>query len=95
HERDEASGGDAPVGEIEAGLEDGAEAVVAYYKLLAQPNSGFRYIRLQGLEAKAKYAVTGCDSVFGGDELMNVGLRVPAELLMGDFRSAFWRFVRQ
>lgn len=75
--------------------EDGSEAVVGYYKVLARPNSGFRSIRLQGLEPQAQYAVTGYDRLFGGDELMNVGLRVPPELLMGDFRSMLWRVIRK
>jgi len=70
--------------------EDGSEAVAFYYKVLAQPNPGFRSIKLRGLDAAAEYSVNG-GLTYGGDELMNVGLLVPADLLMGDFRSYAWR----
>ena len=72
--------------------EDRLEAIVGYFKILAQPNSGFRSIRLQGLEADANYELAESGQVFGGDELMSVGLRVPTTLMYGDFTSKLWRF---
>lgn len=71
--------------------EDGSEAVVFYFKILAQSNPGFRSVRLAGLDPAAVFRIEGEDGEFGGDELMHVGLRVPAELITGDFRSQMWR----
>ncbi|QWU17672.1 alpha-galactosidase [Paenibacillus sophorae] len=39
-------------------------------------------------------AGNGFARIFGGDELMNIGLRVPAGLLKGDFLSHIWRLER-
>ncbi|KRE45867.1 alpha-galactosidase [Paenibacillus sp. Soil522] len=74
--------------------EDGSEALAFYYKVLAQPNLGFRTLRLKGLNPDVLYRLDDGD-LFGGDELMYAGLRVPAELLMGDFRSKVWRLRRE
>lgn len=72
--------------------EDRSEAVVFYFHILAQPNSGVRSIRLQGLEGDQDYELLDSGESFGGDELMSVGLRVPAELTGRDFSSQVWRF---
>jgi alpha-galactosidase len=71
--------------------EDSSEAIVSYFHVLAQPNCGFRSVRLQGLEANADYELLESGQVFGGDELMSVGLRVPAQLTHKDFMSKVWR----
>lgn len=71
--------------------EDRSEAFAAYYKVLAEPNAGYRWIRLKGLDPDADYRIDGIDSPVGGDELMRAGLAVPQELLFGDFRSKVWR----
>lgn len=71
--------------------EDRSEAFAAYYKVLAEPNAGYRSIRLKGLDPDADYQIDGLDSPVGGDELMRAGLAVPQELLFGDFRSKVWR----
>ena len=71
--------------------EDRSEAFAAYYKVLAEPNAGYRSIRLKGLDPDADYRIDGLDSPVGGDELMRAGLAVPQELLFGDFRSKVWR----
>jgi len=71
--------------------ENRCEAIVFYCKVLAQPNSGFLSVRLQGLDLEADYEMVGCEEVFGGDELMAVGLRVPLKLMRGDFTSHVWR----
>lgn len=73
--------------------EDGSEALAFYFKVLAQPNSGFRTLRLKGLNPDALYRLDGGE-LFGGDELMYAGLRVPTDLLIGDFRSKAWRLRR-
>lgn len=71
--------------------EDRSEAIVSYFHVLAQPNCGFRSVRLQGLEANADYELLESGQVFGGDELMSVGFRVPAQLTRRDFTSKVWR----
>lgn len=71
--------------------EDRSEAIVSYFHVLAQPNCGFRSVRLQGLESNADYELLESDEVFGGDELMSVGLRVPFQLTRRDFTSKVWR----
>jgi len=71
--------------------EDRSEAIVSYFHVLAQPNCGFRSVRLQGLEANADYELLESGQVFGGDELMSVGLRVPVQLTRRDFTSIVWR----
>ncbi|WNS41047.1 alpha-galactosidase [Paenibacillus sp. MMS20-IR301] len=70
--------------------EDAAEAYVFYCRVLAEPNPGFRTLYLQGLIAGADYRINGEERVYGGDELMYTGLRVPFHL-HGDFRSQIWR----
>ncbi|MNM57508.1 Alpha-galactosidase [compost metagenome] len=72
--------------------EDRSEVVVFYFHILAQPNSGVRSIRLQGLEGDQDYELLDSGESFGGDELMSAGLRVPAELTGRDFSSQVWRF---
>jgi alpha-galactosidase len=74
--------------------EDLSEAVVFYFHVLAQPNCGFRSIRLRGLDSKTDYELAESGEVFGGDELMSVGLRVPAKLTHRDFTSKVWRLRR-
>lgn len=63
---------------------DAAEAVVFAYKVLGQAQEPFLNLRLQGLDAQADYQ-TDDGSVYGGDELMNIGLMLP--VLPGDFKS--------
>lgn len=70
---------------------DRSEAFAAYYKVLAEPNAGYRSIRLKGLNPEADYRIAGLDGAVGGDELMRAGLAVPQELLFGDFQSQVWR----
>lgn len=74
--------------------EDRTEALVAYFKVLAEPNSPQTKLRLKGLEAGGNYRV--CDAaapgeeveLFGGDELMHIGLQLP--IWKGDFRSRLY-----
>lgn len=60
------------------------EAVVFYYKVLGEAQEPFASLRLQGLDPAADYA-TDDGRVYGGDELMNIG--VPLPVLQGDFQS--------
>ncbi|MCL6605123.1 MAG: alpha-galactosidase [Paenibacillus sp.] len=70
--------------------EDRSEALVFFYRVLAEPNPGFRTLHLQGLDSDTEYTIDGGEQVYGGDELMYNGLRVPFNL-NGDFRSKLWR----
>lgn len=73
---------------------DGAEALIFYCRVLAEPNPGFRTLRLQGLDARAEYTIDDREQSYGGDELMYTGIRVPFEV-HGDFRSKIWRLRRK
>ncbi|MRY42792.1 alpha-galactosidase, partial [Parabacteroides distasonis] len=56
---------------------DKYEIVVSYIKQYAQPNTWDKPLKLTALEADAKYKIIGEGSIFGGDELMNIGLVIP------------------
>lgn len=70
--------------------EDRSEALVFFYRVLAEPNPGFRTLHLQGLDSDVEYNIDDGEQVYGGDELMYTGLRVPFNL-NGDFQSKLWR----
>ncbi|TCL70869.1 alpha-galactosidase [Hydrogenispora ethanolica] len=71
--------------------EDKREAFAVYCKILAEPNPGLERLRLQGLNPEFNYRVNGA-GIFGGDELLYVGLKIPEPLLLaGDFQSCCWR----
>ncbi|HCM24404.1 MAG TPA: hypothetical protein DHW78_08815, partial [Ruminococcaceae bacterium] len=60
--------------------------------VLAQPAVPIRILRLRGLDPTAQYRDLESGKIFGGDELLSVGLTVPVE--NGDFTSQFWHFKR-
>lgn len=68
---------------------DGGEAVVSFFRVLAQPYASLAYLRLTGLEPNASYLDVETKAVYGGDELMYVGLNVPQ--LAGDYAAHLWR----
>jgi alpha-galactosidase len=69
---------------------DKDEALVTHVTILAPPNAAQRFLRLEGLEAAAKYKVD--DLVRRGDALMNIGLPIPYP--SGDFVSCQWHLRR-
>ncbi|WP_166242798.1 alpha-galactosidase [Paenibacillus turpanensis] len=72
--------------------DDQSEAMVAYFRVLAQPNPPFTSLRLKGLHAEYAYSVKeadGAEEVYSGDALLYAGLNVP--VLKGDFQSVVWR----
>jgi alpha-galactosidase len=71
--------------------EDKSEAFVAYFRVLAQPNEPLERLRLKGLDPDMEYKLMD-DRIYGGDELMYIGLDVPK--LHGDFQSVVWRLKR-
>ncbi|MCM3693566.1 alpha-galactosidase [Neobacillus niacini] len=65
------------------------EAMVFYFRVLAEAAAPFAFLKLKGLDVTKHYQVMGTDNVYGGDELSYAGLTIPAEL-KGDFRSHVW-----
>lgn len=70
--------------------DDRTEAVVGYYKVLAQPNAPFISLRFKGLNSEYLYQHIETGRVYGGDELMFAGIAIP--MLKGDYTSLLWRF---
>lgn len=68
--------------------EDKSEAFVAYFRVLAEANAPLSFLRLKGLDPNKNYEIIGSGEVYGGDELMYVGLNVPER--RGDFISVIW-----
>jgi alpha-galactosidase len=62
--------------------EDQSEALVAYFRVLAEANAPLSYLRLKGLDPNQDYEIEGL-GVYGGDELMYAGVALPYRL--GDF----------
>ena len=54
--------------------EDREKAVFAYYKILSEPNSGHRKVRLKGLDPDRLYYIDGRE--FYGSELMEIGVEI-------------------
>lgn len=75
--------------------EDKKEALVAFFQVLSEPNAPLRKLRLKGLAAESNYLLYDSEDqdevmeIFGGDELMHVGLNLP--VWKGDFRSRLYR----
>ncbi|RDW93025.1 alpha-galactosidase [Aspergillus mulundensis] len=54
--------------------EDGSQAVLFYFQLAPNVNHAAPWVRLQGLEPEARYAVDG-EGTYSGATLMNLGLQ--------------------
>ncbi|MBC6316331.1 alpha-galactosidase [Listeria grandensis] len=68
-----------------------SEAYVFYFQVLATPAKPLKSIRLTGLDEAADYELIGTEQVFGGDELMYAGVKIPTALI-GDFQTVRWHF---
>ena len=64
---------------------DQNEALLFYFRVLAEPNGPLRSVKLQGLDPAKDYEVAGSSEVYGGDRLMNAGLSMAS--VRGDFSS--------
>ncbi|MGG1612187.1 alpha-galactosidase [Paenibacillus phoenicis] len=64
---------------------DQSEALLFYFRVLAEPNGPLRTVKLQGLDPAKDYEVVGSGEVYGGDRLMNAGLSMAS--VRGDFSS--------
>lgn len=69
--------------------ENKEEAFAAYFRVLYQPNAPIRRLKLKGLDPNRYYVIDGKSGVYGGDELMYIGIAIPQ--LNGDFKSVVWR----
>lgn len=69
---------------------DGGQVVAMYVKELTEPTPKTSLLRLTGLDAEALYRNTATGQVYGGDELMYVGVVAPYE--KEDFYSKLWVF---
>jgi alpha-galactosidase len=70
-------------------LEDKTEAVALYFRALAIPNAPLRRLSLRGLDPDRDYEIMDEGSIYGGDELMYAGIRIPE--LHGDFQSIVYK----
>ncbi|MBO2945886.1 alpha-galactosidase [Paenibacillus sp. F411] len=68
---------------------DKSEALVFYFKVLAEPNGPLQRVQLAGLDAGKDYQIGADGEVMGGDRLMAAGL--PVSSLHGDFSSMWVR----
>ncbi|BCZ48698.1 alpha-galactosidase [Clostridium gelidum] len=69
---------------------DKTEFVGMYFKILSEPGSSIRTLKFKGLNPDCYYENLETKKVFGGDELMNVGITV--NIVVKDFISKLWRF---
>lgn len=69
--------------------EDQMEAVVYYFRVLAEPNEPLRRLKLQGLKPEVSYHVEQLGGSFFGDRLIHIGL--PLKPVHKDFISACYR----
>lgn len=70
--------------------QDKEEVLAGFYQVLAAPNPKEEKVKLKGLDPDADYKEVNSGEIYGGDELMNYGIKVP--YLKKDFSSRVWRF---
>lgn len=70
--------------------EDQSEVIVNYFVVLSQPAAAIRTLKIKGLNPDFQYKNIETDEIYGGDELMNVGITAP--WIRKDFASSLWRF---
>lgn len=68
--------------------EDKTQAMVAYFRVLAEPNAPLKTLRLKGLNPSFDYQIAGLQGEYPGDHLLYAGL--PVSGLHGDFQSKIW-----
>ncbi|MCB2294493.1 alpha-galactosidase [Clostridium algoriphilum] len=69
---------------------DKSEFIATYVKVLSLPGAPIRTIKFKGLNLDYDYKDVSTGEIFGGDELMNVGITIPR--IKQDFQSIQWRF---
>ena len=71
---------------------DKTKAWASYYQVWSEANLAVPFLKLKGLDRNAKYQIEGLTKTFGGDELMEAGLRVRD--LTSDHQSCSWLLKR-
>ncbi|UUI40628.1 alpha-galactosidase [Oceanobacillus oncorhynchi] len=71
---------------------DQAEVVVNYFKILSQPSSPIKTLKIKGLNKRYLYKNRYTNEVFGGDELMNAGISLPIK--NHDFSATTFHFIK-
>ena len=66
------------------------EFVGMYFKILSEPATSIKILKFKGLNPNYYYEDIETKEVFGGDELMNVGITL--KRVKKDFISKLWRF---
>lgn len=69
---------------------DQTEVVLSYFTILSQPAAPVQTVKYKGLNPDFIYKNIETGELFGGDELMYVGITFPRK--KQDFTSQFWRF---
>ena len=69
---------------------DKSEFIATYVKVLSLPAAPIRTIKFKGLNTNYDYKDVSTGEIFGGDELVNVGITIPR--IKQDFLSIQWRF---
>lgn len=73
--------------------EDKQDAYACYFRTLAEANGPVTIVRFKGLDENLQYKVEETGEIYGGDELMNVGISLP--YLTGDYQSMAFRLKAQ
>ncbi|MHB0882521.1 alpha-galactosidase [Paenibacillus sp. SEL1] len=73
--------------------EDQTEMAASYFKVLSQPAAAIKTLKFKGLNPDYIYRNVETGELFGGDELMHVGITLAR--VKQDFLGMFWRFVKE
>ncbi|MGR6127578.1 alpha-galactosidase [Paenibacillus sp. SER-28] len=73
--------------------EDQTEMAASYFKVLSQPAAAIKTLKFKGLNPDYIYRNIETGELFGGDELMHVGITLAR--VKQDFLGMFWRFVKE
>ncbi|WP_346835212.1 alpha-galactosidase [Paenibacillus polymyxa] len=73
--------------------EDQTEMAASYFKVLSQPAAAIKTLKFKGLNPDYIYRNIETGELFGGDELMHVGITLTR--VKQDFLGLFWRFVKE
>ena len=73
--------------------EDQTEMAASYFKVLSQPAAAIKTLKFKGLNPDYIYRNVQTGELFGGDELMHVGITLTR--VKQDFLGMFWRFVKE
>ena len=68
------------------------EFVAMYFKILSEPATSIRVLKFKGLNSSYLYKDLETGQIYGGDELMYVGITL--KRVKQDFVSKLWRFKR-